>query len=67
MIFKTTGWVKKVRHKLMAMILSNLDRFSKKFTGRFLGKFSVNWLLKIPPLLAFVATLPCETLMLENK
>jgi len=35
----------------------------KKFTGRFLGKFVVKWILKIPPRLAYVATLPCETLM----
>jgi len=33
------------------------------FTGRFLSKFAVKWILKIPPLLAYVATLPCETLM----
>ena len=37
------------------------------FIGRFLGKFSVKWLLTIPPLLAYIATLPCETLMSENK
>jgi len=31
-------------------------------------KLAVNWfLLKIPPLLARVATLPCETLTSENK
>jgi len=33
------------------------------FTGRFLGKFAVKWILKVPPLLAYVATLPCETLV----
>jgi len=31
----------------------------KKFTGRFLGKFAVKWILKIPLHLA----VPCETLM----
>jgi len=31
----------------------------KKFTG----KFAVKWILKIPPHRAYVATLPCETLM----
>jgi len=46
----------------MTIILSNLNRF-KKNTGRFLGKFAVKWMLKIPPHLAYVATLPCETLM----
>jgi len=38
-------------------------RGHKNTTGRFLGKFSVKWLLKIPPHFAYVATLPCETLM----
>ena len=33
------------------------------FTGRFLGKFAVKWILKVPPHLAYVATLPCETLV----
>jgi len=35
----------------------------KKFTRRFLGEFVVNRVLKIPPHPAYVATLPCETLM----
>jgi len=48
----------------MTTILSNLNELKKKFTGRFLGKFAVKWILKIPPHLAYVATLPCETLML---
>ena len=53
----------------MAIILSNLNRFSKfsNFTGRFVGKFAVKYLLKIPPPLAYVATLPCETIMSEKK
>jgi len=52
----------------MAIILSNLNRFSF-FTGIFLNKFAVKWLLKIPLYFAYVATLPCETvgLMSENK
>jgi len=33
------------------------------FTGRFLSKFGVKWILNIPSHLAYVATLPCETLM----
>jgi len=41
----------------MTMILSNLNRFT------FLGKFAVKWIFNIPPHLAYVATLPCETLM----
>jgi len=47
----------------MTVILSNFNRFQKKITVRFLGKFAVKWLLKIPPNLAYVATPPCETLM----
>jgi len=47
----------------MKIILSNLNRFRNNFTGRFLPKFVVKWILKIPPHLAYVATLPCKTLM----
>jgi len=47
----------------MTIILSNLNRFLKKFTGRFLGKFPVEWILEIATHLAYVATLPFETLM----
>ena len=46
----------------MTIILSNLNRF-KKITGRFFGKFAVECILKITSHLAYVATLPCETLM----
>ena len=49
----------------MTIILPNLNRF-KKITGRFLGKFVVKWILKIPTHLAYVATLPCETLVLAK-
>jgi len=35
----------------------------KNITERCLGKFAVKCVLKIPPHLAHVATLPCETLM----
>ena len=47
----------------MTIILSNLNRLKISFTGKCLGKFVVKWLLKLPPNLAYVATLPCETLM----
>ena len=47
----------------MTIILSNLNRFIIFFTERFRGKFAVKCILKIPPHLAYVATLPCETLM----
>jgi len=42
--------------------------FPKIFTGRFLGKLTANWLLKISPLFALCChTIPCKALMLENK
>jgi len=49
-----TGWAKKVRPQLMAIILSNRNRFSIFFTGQFLGKFAVKSLLKIPQYLSYV-------------
>ena len=45
----------------MTIILSILTDF-KKFTRRFLSKYAVKWIVKIPPHLAYVGTLPCETL-----
>jgi len=43
-------------HRLMTIILSNLNRFAKKiFTGRFLSKFAVKWIFKIPPQLALIS------------
>ena len=48
----------------MTIILSNLNRFTFFFTGRFPSKFAVKSILNILPHLAHVATLlPCETLM----
>jgi len=50
----------------MTIILSNLNRFKRFkifFTGRFCNKLAVKWILIIPLHLAYVATLPCETLM----
>ena len=48
----------------MTRILSNLNRFKNFFfTGRFLGKFAVTWILELLPHLAYVATPSCETLM----
>ena len=47
----------------MTIILSKLNQLKKNFTGRFVGKYVVKWILKIPPHLAYIATLACETLM----
>ena len=41
----------------------NFNRFTFFFTGRFIGKFVVKWILKIPPHLAYVTTLPYKTLI----
>jgi len=57
------GGHKKWGHRLMTIILSDLNRFIKFLTGRFYGKFAVKCILNIPPHLAYVAILPCETLM----
>jgi len=46
----------------MIIIMSKLNRL-KKSTERFRGKFAVKCVLKIPPRLAYVATLLCETLI----
>ena len=47
----------------MTVILSNLNRFTIFFIGRFLSKFADKWKLNIPAHLAYVTTLPCETLL----
>jgi len=47
----------------MTIILSNLNRLTFFSLEDFLGKFAVKWILNIPSHLAYVATLPCETLM----
>ena len=47
----------------MAIILSKLTDLLNFFTVRFFGKSAVKCILKIPPHLVYVATLPCEALM----
>ena len=47
----------------MAMVLSNLIRFKKFFHWKIPSKFAVKWIPKYPPHLAYVATLPCKTLV----
>ena len=61
-----TGWAKKCGHRLTTSIPSNLNRF-KKTHWRFLSKFEAKWIFKIPPHLAYVATLPRETVMSAKK
>jgi len=50
----------------MTIILSNLNRF-KKIIGKFLVKFAVKWILKLPPHLAYDATLPCEKINVSKN
>jgi len=61
--YRSTEWAKKRGHRLATIILSILNDLGIFFTVRFLGKFAVKRISKIPPHLAYVATLPCETLM----
>ena len=58
---------KKRGHRLMTIIPSNLNRFINFFHWRFLSKLAVKCILKILPHLAYVATLPCETLLLAKQ
>jgi len=52
---------------ILLIILSNLNRLIIFFAGRFLRKCVVKRILKIQPYLAYVATLPCETLTSAKK
>jgi len=61
------GGPKKVGQRFMTIILSNLYRSKRISTGRFLGKFAIKQILKMPMHLARVATLLCETLMSANE
>jgi len=54
-------------HRLVTIILSKLNRFTKVFTARYLGKCAVKWVLKISSHLAHVATVPRETLILVKE
>jgi len=66
-----TAWAKKseATHSWpqFCQILTDLQTFL--FTGRFPGKFAIKNLLKnlTNPHILYVATLPCETLVSENK
>ena len=48
----------------LCLCLCDLQKF---LTGKFLGEFAVRWLLKISPLLAYVATLPCENISVRKQ
>jgi len=51
----------------MPFLPPNQQRQSTEGSSRFNNKFAVKFLLWVPLHLAYVATLPCETLMSENK
>ena len=57
---------KKGRTKLMAVTLSNLNRFLKPLIDRFSRKFAIKWLLEIPPHSVYVVTLPCENIRYQK-
>jgi len=61
----------KIGTTLMTIIQSNVNQCKKNISleDSFLNKFAVKRIgqLEIPPHLAYVATLPCETLMSANK
>jgi len=42
-------------------------RVGQKGGHKLMNKFAVKWILKIAPHLAYVATLPCETLMSAKR
>ena len=48
--------------RLTTISLSNIYLLMNFLTERFLSKFAVKWIFNIPSHLAYVATLPCETL-----
>ena len=62
-----TGWTKNGATDSWPQFCQFLTDLWKFFIGRFLGKFAVKQLSEIPPHLAYVATLPCETLCQQNK
>jgi len=50
----------------LSISLLNIDRFHNSFTDILSWKFAIKLLIKIPPHLKCVATLPCEMLMFAN-
>ena len=59
----SAGWRKKVGPQTHSHNSVKSEPILKNSTGWFVGKFVVKWVSKIPPHIACVATLPCETLM----
>jgi len=52
---------------LRQQLHQTLTNFRHFFTDRFLENFATKWLLKIPPHLIRVASLPCKRRLYENK
>ena len=63
----STGWPEKQQAANFCpyrrQILTDFPIF---FTGRFCGKFVINWWLNIPPHLNCVSTIPCEIYIFKN-
>ena len=56
-----------VSPKLLAVILSNLNRcFKKIFTVRFSRKFAIKRFIRDPTTLSYIATLPCENIWYQK-
>ena len=66
-IYNIHGGPRKLHTKTHGHKCQILTDFQNSLTARFCNKFAVKWLLRIPPHLAYVATLSCETIMSENK
>jgi len=64
----TTPWVKKreTRYSCPYLCYILID-FHNSFTDVLSWKFAIQLLIKIPPHLRYVATLPCEMLMFANS
>jgi len=66
--FHCTTWVKKRDTILLSIASPNINTdFQNSFTFRLRNKFAIKRLLKIPPHLKFVATLPCNIWMSKTR
>jgi len=59
----TTGWAKKAGPQTHDRNSVKPEPILIEFTGKLINKFVDKWIIKLPPHVAYVATLPCETFM----
>jgi len=62
-----TGWAKKARPQTDVYNSGKSKTIYKIFNRTIPWQIRSKLVIKMPPILAYVATLPCETLMLENE